>query len=163
MIIRKATAEEMLMLWDYRDIENATPTAQFFYHNIFSGNAVFWTVDNEGELIGELYAFLDIEEDKDFADGKTTAYLCAFRIRKDYRGQGIGSRLMATVLADLKARGFERATIGVSASEEQNIKLYYRLGFTNKIKDCYFDPCARDENMQPEPDDEGYWLLSKEL
>ena len=160
MLIRKASAEEMLDLWGYEDANQAPPTAQFFYRNISSGNAVFWTVEQGGELIGELYAFLNIEEDKDFADGTNTAYLCAFRVKKEFRGQGLGSRMMEAALADLKARGFRRATIG--ASEERNKKLYRRLGFDTKIKDCYFDPCARDEDMRPEPD-AGFWLLSKDL
>lgn len=161
MLIRRASGEEMLKLWGYQDVNKASPTAKYFYHNISSGNAIFWTLDNDGELIGELYVFFDIEEDKDFADGISTAYLCAFRVKKEYRGHGLGSRMMETVLADLKVSGFRRATIGVS--EERNEKLYRRMGFTTKIKDCYFDPCAMDENMQPKPDEEGFLLLSKEL
>ena len=123
MLIRKATGGEMLKLWDYPDVTEASPTARFFYQNITSGNADFWTLEHDGEL---------------------------------------GTRLMETILADLKSAGFQRATIGVGPDEEQNIRLYHRLGFTEKIKDCYSDPCAMDENMNPAPD-EGFWLLSKEL
>ncbi|MBR6314928.1 MAG: GNAT family N-acetyltransferase, partial [Clostridia bacterium] len=72
------------------------------------------------------------------------------------------SRMMETVLADLKASGFRRVTIGVGPEEEQNVRLYRRMGFTEKVKDCYVDPCAMDENMRPEKD-ECYWLLAKEL
>ena len=160
MLIRKASGEEMLKLWGYGNANQAPPTARFFYHNISSGNAVFWTVEHDGELIGELYAFLNIEEDQDFADGSTAAYLCAFRVKKEFRGQGLGGRMMEAALADLKSRGFRRATIGVS--EERNKKLYRRMGFDTKIKDCFFDPCARDAQMRPEPD-AGFWLLSKDL
>ena len=112
-------------------------------------------------MLGELYAFLNIREDPDFADGTTTAYLCAFRIQREYRGQGLGSKLMEAALSDLKSMGFRRATIGVDDS--RNEALYRRLGFITDVKPCYFDPCARDENMQPEPDDMGYLLLAKEL
>ncbi|MBR5967790.1 MAG: GNAT family N-acetyltransferase, partial [Lachnospiraceae bacterium] len=134
---------------------------RFFYNNIESGNAIFWTVDNGGELIGELYVFRNLT-DMDFADGKETAYLCAFRVREDYRGKGIGSKLLREVLDSLKAAGFKKATIGVGPDEERNIRLYRRFGFTEKVKDCFVDPCAVDENMQPKPD-EGFWLLLKEL
>ena len=161
MQIRTADGEEMLKLWGYQDAEDASPTARFFYHNISTGNAVFWTADLDGELIGELYAFSDIEDDRDFADGTTTAYLCAFRIRKDLRGQGIGSKLMNKVLADLKSRGFTKATIGVS--EKRTRLLYNRFGFTKFIKECHYDPCARDENMDPEYDEAGFSLLVKNL
>lgn len=151
----------MLNLWGYPEISNASPTTRFFYNNIESGNAIFWTVDNGGELIGELYVFRNLT-DMDFADGKETAYLCAFRVREDYRGKGIGSKLLREVLDSLKAAGFKKATIGVGPDEERNIRLYRRFGFTEKVKDCFVDPCAVDENMQPKPD-EGFWLLLKEL
>lgn len=104
---------------------------------------------------------MNIREDPDFADGKTTAYLCAFRIKQEYRGQGLGSKLMHVAFADLKSMGFRRATIGVN--DPRNKALYRRLGFDTDVKTCYVDPCARDENMQPEPDDVGFLLLAKEL
>ncbi len=161
MQIRKASGNEMLALWKYPDVSVASPTAQFFYNNIATGNAVFWTVEKEGNLIGELYVFQDLE-DKDFADGNKTVYLCAFRIREDYRGKGIGTMLLNKVLSELKEAGFTRATIGVSPKEERNIKLYRSQGFVKKVKDCYIDPCAMDKNMRPKSD-EGFWLLAKEL
>ena len=160
MIIRKANGDEMLELWGYGGKADPSPTASFFYSNILSGNSVFYTVDNEGELIGELYAFLDLP-DKDFANGTDTAYLCAFRIKKEYRGKGLGGRLMAAALCDLKSSGFTRATIGVD--DERNKRLYERMGFNTYIKTCYLDPCAMTDDMQPEFDEGGYTLLAKEL
>lgn len=162
MQIRKASGEEMLALWGYEDRDTAPPTARFFYDSISSGNAVFWALDYDGELIGELYAFLDLE-DKDFADGRNTAYLCAFRVKKEYRGKGYGSQLMSAALEELKQPGFRKATIGVGSDEPQNIKLYQHLGFNTKIKDCHYDPCGLDENGQPEYEEKAWWLLSKDL
>ena len=162
MLIRKATAQEMLTLWGYEDIDNASSTARFFYSNISMGNAVFWTLDNGSELIGELYVFLNLE-DKDFADGSNIAYLCAFRVKPEYRGQGLGSSLMKKALAELKDNGFHKAAIGVAGNEPANIKLYQKLGFTSKIKDCHYDPCGMDDNMQPKYEEDSWWLLVKEL
>ena len=162
MVIRKATAEEMLALWGYEDLDNASPTARFFCSNISAGNAVFWTLDNNGELEGELYVFLDLD-DKDFADGNNTAYLCAFRVKTEYRGQGFGSSLMEKALSELKKNGFSRAAVGVDKNEHANIRLYSRLGFTGKVKDCHYDPCGLDENGQPLYEEDSWWLLVKEL
>ncbi len=162
MLIRKAAGEEMLKLWGYPDAAAASPTARFFYRNIAAGNAVFWALDFGGELIGELYVFLSLD-DKDFADGKNTAYLCAFRVREGYRGQGLGSRLMRAALAELKEIGFHTATIGVGSDKPQNIRLYRRFGFIEKVKDCHFDPCGMDENGRPEYEEEAWWLLAKAL
>ena len=162
MIIRKATAGEMLALWGYEDADGASPTARFFHKNISAGNAVFWALEDGGEIIGELYAFLDLE-DKNFADGKDTAYLCAFRVKKEYRGRGLGTCLMEKALGELKENGFCRATIGVEPGEKANLRLYGRLGFKEKIKECHYDPCGLDEDMKPVYEEEGWWLLAKDL
>ena len=162
MLIRKATAGEMLALWGYKEFDTASPTARFFYNNIITGNADFWTIDNDGELIAELYVFFNLS-DRDFADGKTTAYLCAFRVKPEYRGNGNGSQLMTTVLMDLKEKGYSKATIGVGSDEPQNYRLYQRFGFNTKIKDCHYDPCGMDEKMKPKYEDTVWWLLQKEL
>ncbi len=161
-LIRKATKEEMLNMWGYADRNSAGPTACFFCENLDKKNAVFWTVEINGEPIGELYVFYELE-DRDFADGKEKAYLCAFRIRKEYRHQGYGTRLMERVLKDLKEQGYAYATIGVNSDEEANIRLYRHFGFSRKIKDCHYDPCDRDENMQPLYQKEAWWLLEKTL
>ena len=160
MRIRKASAGEMLELWGYPDADGASPTAKFFCESIASGKADFWTLDDDGALIGELYAFLELE-DRDFADGVTVAYLCAFRVREDLRGRGFGTRLMEAVLADLKDRGFRRATIG--ADEERSLRMYRRLGFTKDVKVCFLDPCAMDGDMRPQRQKEGWLLLAKDL
>ena len=152
----------MLALWGYEDARTASPTARFFYENISAGNAFFWTLDVQGNLIGELYAFFALE-DGAFANGESTAYLCAFRVKREYRGQGYGTRLMTAVLSELKERGFTRATIGVSPDEPQNLRLYRRLGFTDKIKACHCDPCAMDADMRPVYDEKGFVLLAKRL
>ena len=157
--IRTANGGEMLRLWGEAEKE-ASPTARFFAQNIECGNAVFWAAERDGALIGELYAFFALE-DFDFADGKTTAYLCAFRVQAAFRGKGIGTRLMETALADLKARGIVSATIG--ADEAQNVARYRRMGFTETVKTCYADPCDRDEAMQPIRVPAGYVLLRKTL
>ena len=43
-----------------------------------------------------------------------------------------------------------------------NILLYERLGFTEKIKDCYEDPCAMDDEMRQEHCS-CFWLLQKKF
>ena len=159
--VKQSSARDMLSLWDYSNYDEASPTARFFYDNIQSENAIFWSLLDERKIVGELYVFLNLE-DKDFADGESTAYLCAFRINKEYRGKGYGSALMNTALSDLKQKNFSFATIGVGMDEEKNRKMYNYMGFNRIIKNCYFDPCARDKDMNPAAD-EGFILLSKEL
>ena len=70
---------------------------------------------------------------------------------------------MMAVFENLKDRGYSNVTIGVGSDEPQNYRLYQRLGFNTKIKDCHYDPCCMDENMQPKYEETVWWLLQKEL
>lgn len=153
----------MLHLWkrEHYDSMAPSPTALFFVQNIESGNAEFWALEDNGQIIGEIYIFWRLD-DRDFADGKSRAYLCAFRVKKGYRGKGYGTFLIKNILEYVKSKGVPIATIGVAETEEQNIRLYHRLGFTHKIKDCFEDPCNVNEEMEPNSCP-CFWLLSKDL
>jgi ribosomal protein S18 acetylase RimI-like enzyme len=160
MLIRQATEEEMLALW--RETSDAMrPTTAFFYENIKNKNAQFWTYDDDGRLASELYAFKSLD-DTDFANGRDRAYLCAFSIIEELRGKGYGTKLISHVIECLKDEGIKTVTIGVDETEEANVRLYHRLGFMEKIKDCYADPCDVDENMQAKPCSK-FWLLKREI
>lgn len=155
MIIRQATVDEMLALW-YKFY-----TSEFFSDQMRKGNVEFWAIEHHARLIGELYLFKSLE-DPDFADGKTTAYLYGFQIEELMRGKGLGTMLMNTVLERLSELKFNYATIGVDPNHEENVQLYKRMGFTERIKTLRVNPCDVDENFQPVIGPE-YVLLRKSL
>lgn len=161
MKIRRAAEHELLELWGYERIDTASANAKFFCDSMKRGNTEFWALDYDGELVGELYVFHDLE-DKDFADGEQTAYLCAFRVRTDFRGQGLGAKLIRRVMEHIKDLGYQRVSIGVDAADTANIRLYKRLGFTIKVNECAEDPCDRDETMRPRSCP-CFWLLYHNL
>ena len=84
MIVRRGTSGEMRSTWYKKH------TSEFFQDNMESGNAEFWTMEDNGRLVGELYIFFQLT-DQDFADGETTAYLCAFRIAEELRRKRPGN------------------------------------------------------------------------
>jgi len=142
MLIRKGTIEEMQSLW-YKKY-----TSEFFGDNIRSGNAEFWTIEVNQILIGELYIFKSLNN-RQFANGDTTAYLCAFRISKSFRGKGYGTALINRVFDRLKVLGFKYVTIGVEEDEKANMHLYNRLGFIERIETFNYDPCDVNEDYLP--------------
>ena len=160
MFIRQATENEMLALWG-ETTDNMRPTSSFFFENIRSKNAELWAYDDDGRLAGELFVFKSLD-DKDFANGRDKAYLCAFRISKELQGQGYGTKLISHVIDHLKKNGIKTVTIGVGETEDANIRLYHRLGFLEKIKDCNADPCDVDERTQAKLC-ETFWLLKREI
>lgn len=155
MIIRPGTIDEMFSRW-YK-----FHTSDFFAENLQSGNAEFWAIDLNGSIIGELYLFKRLD-DRDFADGETTAYLYGFYIDEAYRGRGMGKRLMNRVLERLCELGFQYATLGVEPDRQENVRLYTKMGFTEEVKTTTLNPCDVDEAGMPVPYPE-YLLLRKPL
>ena len=156
----RETAARMYAHWADENFGwTISPTADFFAENIDSGNFEFWTAQENGRILCELY-LVKVLEDPDFADGHARCYLCAFRTVAERRGQGIGSKLLAHVLARAESLGFREVTIGVEEREEANVRLYRRFGFTKTVKQAHFDPCNRMPDGRPCPD--RFLLLLKE-
>jgi ribosomal protein S18 acetylase RimI-like enzyme len=93
------------------------------------GDVLMWVVDlpNFG-IIGQL--FIQLYGPNQIQTSKTKyAYIYGFRIRPDYRGLGIGSRLLTTVESDLIQRDFKRISLNVARDNEAARRLYERAGF----------------------------------
>lgn len=132
MIIRIGSKEELKQLWG----SSNSPTEKYFINGIEKGNIEFWTIEDESNnlLIGELYIFWN-SEDKDEANGKDRAYLCAFRVEKEFQGRGFGKKLMQRVLCRVKEMGFCEATIGADNDYAERLACMYKSwGFSQLIK-----------------------------
>ncbi len=122
----------------------------YFIDGIEKGNIEFWTVENEldNSLIGELYIFWN-SEDEEEANGKDRAYLCAFRVEKEFQGRGIGKRLMQMVLCRVKEKGFKEATIGADNDNAERLTCMYKSwGFSELIKLQNIDHHCLDKNIK---------------
>ena len=159
MIVRKANVNEFMKLWNYSN----SPTYKYFLENINNGNVEFWTIEKSKELIGELYIYWN-SEDKDEANGIDRAYLCAFRIQKEYQGQGYGKLLMNNVLDRIKEKNFKEVTIGIDNSEFEKLdSLYSKIGFTELVKETNIDNHYINSNNKPTIYKEPYTLKMKIL
>jgi len=99
------------------------------YQSAVKGRAVLWVADLPGlGLIGQLFVQLNSAR-LELADGKTRAYIYAFRVRKSYRGAGLGTRLLQTAEADLVRRGYQWVTLNVGRDNPNARQLYERNGY----------------------------------
>ncbi|SFB38397.1 GNAT family N-acetyltransferase [Clostridium frigidicarnis] len=147
MLIRIGSKEELKHLWG----NSNSPTEMYFIDGIEKGNIEFWTVENEldNSLVGELYIFWN-SEDKDEANGKDRAYLCAFRVEKEFQGLGIGKILMQRVLNRVKEKGFRETTIGADNDNAERLTCMYKSwGFSELIKLQNTDYHCLDKNNNP--------------
>lgn len=161
MLIRIGSKEELKHLWG----NNNLPTKTYFIDGIEKGNIEFWTIENEIDrsLIGELYIFWD-SQDKDEANGKERAYLCAFRVDKEFQGRGLGKMLMQRVLRRVIERGFSEVTIGVDNDEAERLTYMYKAwGFSKLVKLQNIDYHYIDKNNNPTHYETPYALYLNKL
>jgi ribosomal protein S18 acetylase RimI-like enzyme len=93
------------------------------------GHAIMWIAELNGSgLIGQ--CFISLKGNRpELADGISRAYLYGFRVRPNFRNQGIGTQMMNTIEADLKERGFKQATLNVGLDNLDARRFYNRLGY----------------------------------
>lgn len=147
MIIRIGSKDELKQLWGNSNVLTKT----YFIDGIEKGNIEFWTIENEidSALIGELYIFWN-SEDKDEANGNDRAYICAFRVKEEFRGLGLGKKLMQRVLRRVKERGYIEATIGADNDDAERLTYMYKSwGFSELIKLQNTDYRYIDKNNNP--------------
>ena len=79
----------------------------------------------EGEIIGAVWV-RDMPDYGHVADGVPSF---AIALLPAYRGRGLGTALMQTMLAELRRRGYPRCSLAVQ-KRNRALHLYRRLGFT---------------------------------
>jgi len=113
------------LYWKFRNI------FADLYRSSLSGRVLMWVVAQQGpveELIGQAFVVLKSSE-RDTADGKSRAYVFSFRVKDQWRNQGIGTHLMAFIEEDLRQRGYKQVTLNVAKDNLAAQRLYQRLGY----------------------------------
>ncbi len=78
----------------------------------------------DGAVVGAVWT--RIMNDYGHVDDETPSF--AIALYRDYRGQGVGTRLMREMLALLRAQGYRRASLAVQKANAA-VRLYERVGF----------------------------------
>ena len=79
---------------------------------------------DENKVVGAVWT--RIMNDYGHVDDETPSF--AISLYKEYRGKGIGTRLMKEMLALLRYRGYRRASLAVQ-KENYALKIYQDVGF----------------------------------
>jgi len=93
------------------------------------GNAIIWIAEEDGNgLIGQLFVSL-LGNRPELADGVTRAYIYGFRVRPQFRNNGIGTMIMHAIEDDIRERGFRQITLNVGQDNHAARRFYERLGY----------------------------------
>lgn len=80
--------------------------------------------ETEGKIVGAVWV-RDMKDYGNIGDGIPSF---AISLYKEYRGNGIGTELMKTMLEELKSRGCKKASLSVQ-KKNYAAKMYQKLGF----------------------------------
>ncbi|MBN2257133.1 MAG: GNAT family N-acetyltransferase [Anaerolineaceae bacterium] len=129
VIIRRLRQSDLPALeWD-GEYTHFRAIYQNAYERSLMGQSVLWVAEHQGHgVIGQLFIQLDSDV-SELADGSERAYLHAFRIRPEYRCEGLGSFMMKVVEADLVRRAFKVVTLNITQDNHKALRLYKRLGY----------------------------------
>lgn len=78
----------------------------------------------DGRIVGACW--VRVMDDYGHIDDETPSF--AISLYEDYRGRGIGTELMRSMLDLLRANGYKRASLAVQ-KENYAVKLYQKVGF----------------------------------
>lgn len=129
LLIRHVKAEDLPALeWDgeYTHFRRLYSEA---FRRAQMGLSVLWVAELTGYgIIGQVFVQLKCDR-PELCNGVDRAYLYAFRVKEEFRSQGVGSRLLSTVEDDLRHRGFHFLTLNVARVNERALSFYRRHGF----------------------------------
>ncbi len=132
------------------------------YRRQMRGVSVLWVAEMPSVgIIGQVFIQL-ICDRRELADGFRRAYLYSFRVRGPYRNQGLGTRMVEELSADLRHRHYKILTLNVAKDNPRARALYERLGFTVVSAEpgiwSYIDHRGLRQNME-----EPAWRMEKAL
>ena len=101
------------------------PELRIYYEDFGTGRADHCIVaDDNGKVIGAVWT--RIMNDYGHVDDETPSF--AISLYKEYRGQGIGTRMMNEMLALLKEKGYKQASLAVQKANYA-VRMYEKVGF----------------------------------
>lgn len=101
------------------------PELKKYYEDFGAGRADHCIVaDDNGKVIGAVWT--RIMNDYGHVDDEMPSF--AISLYKEYRGQGIGTRLMKEMLSLLKEKGYKQASLAVQKANYA-VRMYKNVGF----------------------------------
>lgn len=142
--IRPVTEQDISFLWEmlYESLyvpEGKEPFQRNIIHEPFlakyvegwgrDGDKGFMAVNSEGQSVGAITIRYYSEENKGFGYVADDIPEVNLALRLAYRGQGIGTALLETLLLSLKESGVARVSLSVDPGNVPAMRQYRRHGF----------------------------------
>ncbi len=101
------------------------PELRIYYEGFGEGKADFCMVaEEDGRIVGA--AWTRLMKDYGYVNDETPSF--AISLYREYRGQGIGTRLMLAMLELLRKKGYKQASLAVQKANYA-VRMYEKVGF----------------------------------
>ncbi len=101
------------------------PELKLYYEDFGSGEADYcFVAEDDGRVVGAVWT--RIMDDYGHVDNATPSL--AISLYKEYRGKGIGTRLMSYILELLRNKGYKKVSLSVQKAN-YDVKMYEKAGF----------------------------------
>ena len=99
-----------------------------FYNELLNKNRMTFVYTKDEEYIGELSIVFN-KNDEDYSIPGIRLYISRIIVKKEFRGQGYGKKLMNHIIEYAKREGYKELSLGVNLDNYIALKLYVELGF----------------------------------
>lgn len=123
--VRQATRADLLDVFRIEHASFAQPWPFQAFERFVGGEG--FLVAEQGSLIAGY-----IVADSVPNHGSALGHIKDFAVHPDFRGQGVGTRLLQRTLSDLGMRGVYSVKLEVRESNDTAIRLYQQHGFTHR-------------------------------
>ncbi|MCA1057038.1 GNAT family N-acetyltransferase [Rossellomorea aquimaris] len=100
------------------------------YEHSRNFGAYFLAARTDGKLAG----WVQVDKSGDWVTGKEIGWINDVYVKKGFRGNGYATVLLKQAIDELKEAGYDEVRLNVYSSNEQAIKLYEKLGFSDLNK-----------------------------
>ena len=121
------------------------PELRIYYEGFGEGRADFCMVaEDDGRIVGAVWTRL--MKDYGYVDDETPSF--AISLYREYRGKGIGTKLMLAMLEKLQENGFKRASLAVQKANYA-ARMYEKVGFrtVSENEEEYIMVCDLTEDV----------------
>jgi ribosomal protein S18 acetylase RimI-like enzyme len=128
LLIRYASLADLpAMEWEgeYRRFRRIYEQA---FEDARNGRRLILLAEFEGRVVGQVIVQLGTSHPA-IADGETTGYLHALRVRPGHRSRGVGSALLEEAENQLRGLGYRQVAIAAAKENARARKLYEKLGY----------------------------------
>ena len=114
------------------NMERHFALAEQFHRELSSNNRLTYIYKIDENFIAEISLVFDMK-DADYTIDYQRIYISRLIVKREYRRQGIGKRLLSFAIEKAKEMGYKEASIGVDLDNYPALKLYIESGFDKVI------------------------------